>query len=82
MARIYDVVCLSCGEIFWWCKYDPPEERCPNCGEKLTTEDGDWDFEKAMVFGVGSSSREVRELSEAIKAGRRQKAFCSSPKVN
>ncbi len=35
MARFYDVVCLNCGEIYLWCKYDPPIRRCEFCGRRL-----------------------------------------------
>jgi len=54
MARIYDVVCLNCGEIFEWCKYDPPFDRCGFCGCRLS--DGDWWNENAKVFGVWSGN--------------------------
>jgi uncharacterized OB-fold protein len=66
MARIYDVVCLNCGEIFYWCKYDPPVEKCPNCGEKLVNGE-DWNYSKVRIFGVGSTGEMILEFSKTIK---------------
>jgi hypothetical protein len=65
MARIYPVVCLNCGEIFEWCKYDPPFERCDFCGCRLS--DGDWWNENARVFGVWSSSGAVYEVAKTAR---------------
>lgn len=87
MARIYDVVCRECGEIMSWCKYDAPFETCENCGSKLTTSDKDlaleigayesgydgWNPYKVRVFGVGTSSFEVHEFSQRIKAFKRRR---------
>lgn len=62
MASIYDVVCLTCGEIHHWCKYYPPIDRCDLCGSKLTKY-GDWDEEKAVVFGVWSTGENINKTS-------------------
>jgi len=67
MASFYDVVCLTCGEVMSWCKYDPPFERCTFCGTKLTRR-GYWNQEKVKVFGVWSTSKDVRETSERCRA--------------
>ncbi len=69
LARIYDVVCLNCGEIIQWCKYDPPVDKCPECGETLVIED-DWDLSKVKIFGVGSTWDEVLKFSKSIKVER------------
>jgi len=80
MARIYDVVCKSCGAKWAWCKYDAPDEQCPVCGELLTqtvkdcNEDRmvtDWDEGKVIVFGVGSTNLDVEQAVEKIKSERR-----------
>lgn len=65
MAREYDVVCLNCGEIIVWCKYDSPEEKCPRCNVSLS--DGDNWNNNVKIFGCGRCSSEVCELSEEIK---------------
>jgi hypothetical protein len=65
MARIYDVVCLNCGETYEWCKYDPPFEKCDFCGCRLS--DGDWWNENARVFGVWSSSGDVYEAAKTAR---------------
>ena len=67
MARFYDVVCLKCGEVYEWCKYDPPFERCDFCGCRLS--DGDWWNENAKVFGVWSGSDDVYEVAKAARIG-------------
>ena len=67
MARIYDVVCPRCGEIMEWCKYDPPIEKCTFCGYKTAYWDRRGELhwkDDALVFGVGSTSLEVREEAE------------------
>jgi len=65
MARVYDVVCLNCGETYEWCKYDPPFEKCDFCGCRLS--DGDWWNENARVFGVWSSSGDVYEAAKTAR---------------
>jgi uncharacterized protein (DUF983 family) len=69
MARIYDVVCPHCGEVYQWCKYDPPIEKCDNCGAKLAHEEhGElvWDAD-VHIFGVWSTSEDVKVASERIR---------------
>ena len=69
MAREYDVVCLKCGEITVWCKYDPPPRECPKC--KAILSDGeDWYGHAAKVFGVWSSDGDALDLSQRIKTGK------------
>lgn len=82
MARVYDVVCLNCGEVMEWCKYDAPFETCEYCGEKLTTKNKEseliagaydtqsydaWDRSKVEVFGVWSCSTDVEARSDEIR---------------
>lgn len=67
MARIYDVVCLKCGEVKEWCKYDPPFDKCDFCGSRLTDRLGDWDERKVWVSGVWSTNRDVEELSDSLR---------------
>lgn len=67
MARIYDVVCLKCGEVMEWCKYNPPFDKCDLCGSKLTDRTGEWDEGKARVFGVWSSNSDVYATSKRIR---------------
>ena len=72
MARIYDVVCPHCGEIFQWCKYDPPLERCDNCGARLAhREHGElvWDAD-VYIFGVWCTGEDAKRVSEEIKRRR------------
>ena len=67
MSRIYDVVCPRCGEIMQWCKYDPPIEKCTFCGYRMARRDRRGELhwkDDVLVFGVGSTSLEVREESE------------------
>ena len=73
MARIYDVVCPRCGEVMMWCKYDSPIEKCAFCGYKMACRDRRGELywkDEVSVFGVGSTSLEVRE-----EAKRRRKRF-------
>jgi hypothetical protein len=65
MARIYEVVCLNCGETYEWCKYDPPFEKCDFCGCRLSKRG--WWNENAGVFGVWSSSDDVYEAAKAAR---------------
>jgi len=67
VARFYDVVCLRCGEVIDWCKYDPPFKRCPLCNARLTDRSGDWAEGRVRVFGVGSGGREICELSRRLR---------------
>ncbi len=66
MARIYDVVCLNCGERYWWCKYDPPIEKCEFCGQRLSNGE-EWN-ENAKVFGVWSSNEDVEKVAKEARA--------------
>jgi uncharacterized protein (DUF983 family) len=69
MARIYDVVCPHCGEFHQWCKYDPPIDKCDNCGAKLAHEEhGElvWDSD-VLIFGVWSTGDDVKAASERIR---------------
>ena len=70
MARCYDVVCLECGEILTWYKYDDPMDSCPVC-ETILSDGSEWDTDAATVFGPWSTSDEVAELSEKIRNERR-----------
>lgn len=65
MASIYDVVCLNCGEVYMWCKYDPPIEKCGFCGKRLSRR-GKWN-ENAEVFGVWSTNDDVEKVAEAAR---------------
>jgi len=79
MARIYDVVCLTCGEVWGWCKYDAPDHKCEKCGAILDHKikeiyyvngcpyDRDWDYSKVKVFGVWSTNDAVEHLVKEIK---------------
>ena len=70
MARTYDVVCKECGAKWEWCKYDEPDDECPECGELLTTKDYDeteWDEDKVIIFGVGSTNLDVEQAIRRIK---------------
>jgi len=79
MARIYDVVCPNCGEIYQWCKYDEPIFECEKCGFIMAQkqDENSKDFNQnyiyewkpeVLVFGCGSTSEQVRKASERIKA--------------
>ena len=65
MARVYKVVCLNCGEVCEWCKYDPPIEKCGFCGCRLSFKDN-W-TENVEVFGAWSGFSEAREVSETAR---------------
>jgi len=67
MARVYDVVCLKCGEVMEWCKYDPPFYKCYFCGQKLVDRSGDWSEERVRVFGVWSTGEAVHETSKRLR---------------
>ena len=74
MARIYDVVCPNCGEVWSWCKYDEPIIECDNCcyvmAQKRRDGNQNYTFEwkaEVKVFGVGSCSEDVKEYSKPIK---------------
>ena len=73
MAREYDVVCLTCGEVWSWCKWDAPDEKCEHCGATLTRklgkdeepnwvngypDDEDWDYSQVKIYGIGISHAE------------------------
>jgi len=60
MARIYDIVCTKCGEIQAWCKYDDLPYECDGCHDEMKSED--WE-----VFGVWSTSDDVRRFSKKVK---------------
>jgi len=66
LARIYDVVCPRCGEVMEWCKYDPPIEKCTLCGYRMARRDRKGELhwkDDVVVFGIGSTSSDVREES-------------------
>lgn len=65
MASLYDVVCLNCGEVYYWCKYYPPYEKCSFCRVRLSSR-GEWS-ENARVYGVGSTSPDILETSKTIR---------------
>ena len=74
MASVYDVVCKNCGAKLEWCKYDAPDDVCPECGAGLTTNSINygsiWDPDKVIIFGVGSTNLDVEEAVKRIKGGK------------
>jgi len=78
MASIYEIVCKNCGARWDWCKYDAPDEQCPECGVELTMKvapypsrgfdyDRNWNPAKVILFGVGSTSIDVESAIAEIK---------------
>jgi len=65
LARIYDVVCPRCGEVYWWCKYDPPFDRCGFCNYKLSW--GEYWKDDVHVFGVRATNLDVWSVANSIR---------------
>jgi len=65
MTQFYEVVCLNCGEIYEWCKCDPPLEKCDFCGCRLS--DGERWSEDARVFGEWPSGLYTLEAAKMAR---------------